>query len=312
MTCHDVQLRFSLYLYAELDFATEEAVDEHLEECAFCQRALAREKDWHTTASSGQLDIPLNLLSECRRDLHNTLVSGPATAISRPWTFRWPEWLRITPHRWSYQLAVGSFLVFLGFAGARVADHLGFASESPMSMAGLGPGSVHIRDIQPNGPGRVRILYDQIDPREITGSLADQDVKHWLFVAIADPSDPGIRVDSVEMLGNQTGDDVREALLGRLQHDPNAAVRLKALESVRRFSADPATRSVLRSVLEHDADPAVRSATIDVLAPLNERPQLSPELARTLQNLAASESDDYVRGRCLELLRPINAPTDVY
>jgi len=42
MTCHDVQLQLSLYLYGELNFASEEALENHLSECAFCQRALAR------------------------------------------------------------------------------------------------------------------------------------------------------------------------------------------------------------------------------------------------------------------------------
>jgi HEAT repeat protein len=131
-------------------------------------------------------------------------------------------------------------------------------------------------------------------------------------VASQDPADPGIRVDSVEMLGQQGGADVRDALLDRILHDPNAAVRLKALQSIRRFSGDPATRNVLRSALEQDVDPAVRSEAIDILAPINERPQLSPELAATLQNLARSENDDYVRERCLQLLHAIHAPLGIY
>ena len=176
----------------------------------------------------------------------------------------------------------------------------------------LNPSTAHIRDIQPNGPGQVRIVVDQVDQREVIGSLDDQNVRRWLLVAIQDPSDPGIRVDSVEMLSHENGADVRDALLNRIQHDPNAAVRLKALDSIRRFSDDPDTQVVLRSVLERDADPAVRSEAIDVLAPANERLQLSPELAVILQSLARSDRDDYVRGRCLQLLRSINAPVDVY
>lgn len=313
MTCHQVQLQLSLYLYGELEFAAEEAVERHLAECAFCQQAFAREKVWHTAASSQHRDIPLDLLAQCRQDLRQAVVSEQLQgAPPRRWTFSWPDALRITPHRWSYQLAVASFLVFLGFAGGRLADRFGAPGGMDLSTAGLLNPSTRIRDIQPTGSGRVRIVFDQVNQREVTGSLDDQDVRRWLLVAIEDPADPGIRVDSVEMLSQQSGADVRNALLNRIEHDPNAAVRLKALDSIRRFSDDPATRAVLRSVLEHDADPAVRSEAIDVLAPANEKLQVSPELAVTLQNLARSEHDDYVRSRCLQLLHAIDARPDVY
>ncbi|MBV8867504.1 MAG: HEAT repeat domain-containing protein [Acidobacteriaceae bacterium] len=312
MTCHDVQLQLSLYLYGELEFATEEAVEQHLANCAFCQQALAREKTWHTVATSEHRDVPLDLLSRCRQDLRNAIKTDAGKAPVR----RWRDFLsgfRITPTRWSYQLAAASFLVFIGFTGGRVIDGHGWSEALNVNRAGLlNPSTAHIRDIQPNGPGQVRIVVDQVDQREVTGSLDDQNVRRWLLVAIQDPGDPGIRVDSVEMLSRQNGADVRDALLNRIQHDPNAAVRLKALDSIRRFSEDRATQIVLRSVLEHDADPTIRSEAIDVLAPANERLQLSPELAVTLQSLARSDRDDYVRGRCLQLLRSINAPVDVY
>ncbi len=310
MTCHDVQLQLSLYLYGELDFASEEALENHLSGCAFCQQSLVREKTWHTAATSEYLDVPLDLLSGCRQDLRNRIASETTPVAKRSWS--WPAALRISPTPWSYRLAVASFLVFLGFAGARFLDHYHLPGSIDQNRAGLINPLTRITDIHRDGEGRVRIVLDQINQREVVGNPQDQDVKQWLLVATQDTADPGIRVDSVEVLGQQGGADVRDALLDRIQRDPNAAVRLKALESVRRFADDPATRNVLRSALEHDVDPAVRSEAIDILAPINERPQLSPELAATLQNLARSESDDYVRERCLQLLHEIQAPLDIY
>jgi len=314
MSCHDVQLQLSLYLYGELDFAAEEAVETHLAECAFCQRALAREKTWHSEATSEYRDVPLELLTACRQDLRLALsrqesVPEPASR----WRFRWPAALHISPTRWSYQLAVASFLVFVGFTGGRYVNSFLPAFGGELTKAGfLNPATARIRDIQPNGSGRVRILLDEMNQREVVGSPDDQNIKRWLLVAIQDASDPGIRVDSVEALARQSGNDVRDALLGRIERDPNAAVRLKALESLRRFSDDPAARNVLRSVLEHDVDPAVRLEAIDILAPLHERSALSPELTLTLQGLARSERDEYVRNRCQELLRLFNAPSGIY
>ncbi len=320
MTCHVVQLQLSLYLYGELDFAAEEAVEEHLASCAFCQQAFSREKTWHAAATSEYRDVPLDLLSQCRQDLRKVLANGPELRRAvNPWS-SWFGAFKIAPHRWSYQLAVGSFLVFLGFSGSRLLDRTGLtgvdgsqSGRAAFDQAGLlGQPTSRIRDIQSNGSGRVRILMDQVNHREVVGSADDANIRQLLLVAVQDPSDPGIRVDSVEMLSQQTGADVRDALLKRVEHDPNAAVRLKALESVRSFSADPATRAVLRNVLERDSDPAVRSEAIDVLAPANQRLQLTPELAATLETLSRSEHDDYVRGRCLELLNSIHSAVDVY
>ena len=304
MNCADIQRRFSLYLYGELDFAAEELVETQL--------AFVREKTWHTAATSEHRDVSLDLLSQCRQDLRSVIRTevpgGPA-----PWHFRWPEALRISPTRWSYQLAVASFLVSVGYTGGRFLDKLGVAPSSSIAVgnADLGP-FTRVRDVQPAGQDRVRILLDQVSPRELIGSRNDQDVKRWLLVGLQDTADPGIRVDSLEMLNGQQGVDVRDALLGRIQHDPNSAVRLKAVQSIRRFVNDRAVRNGIRSALEHDEDPAVRSAAIDVLAPADGAGQISPELAQTLQVLAHSEHDDYVRGRCLELLHVIDRPGGVY
>jgi hypothetical protein len=314
MMCHDVQAKLSLYLYGELEFAAEEALERHLDKCAFCQQALAREKTWHTAASAGYRDVPLDLLAACRQDLRETLHSQRIEQESRPHrvAWNWPSFFHISPNRWSWQLAVASFLVFVGFTGGRFLDHAGQGTGFTGSVAGLGGVTSHIRDIQPNGAGRVRIVLDQVNQREVVGSLQDQDVKRWLLVAVQDAADPGIRVDSVEMLAGDGGHDVRDALLARAEHDPNAAVRLKALEAVRRFSDDPVTRSAVRSVLEHDSEPAIRAAAIDVLASAHDRFALSPELAATLQSLARSERDDYLRARCLQLLHAYNDAFGVY
>ncbi len=94
MNCADVQQKLSLYLYGELDFAGEELVESHLAECAFCQLAFAREKTWHTAASSEQRDVPLDLLSQCRQDLRRVIrteAAGKKAQTPRAW--QWPAFL---------------------------------------------------------------------------------------------------------------------------------------------------------------------------------------------------------------------------
>jgi hypothetical protein len=314
MSCHDVQTNLSLYLYGELDFAQEEALEQHLSGCALCQRALEREKSWHTALNSERVAPPLELLSACRRDLRTALSSTSGATSRRP-AQSWFTQLGFSPTQWSMRVAAASFLVVIGFSAARWVDRNGVpgvrGSETRMGL--IDAATARIRDIEPGDNNRVRIVFDQIRPREITGRVNDDDIRQLLLAAMKDPADPSIRVDSVDILKSQDGSDVRDALISSVQHDPNAAVRLKALEGLRRFAGDPVTRDALKFVLQNDTDPGVRSEAIDVLVPVNQRVEFNPDLATMLQQIVRSErEDDYVRMRSLQLLQEMNASSSVY
>jgi Putative zinc-finger/HEAT repeats len=317
MTCQQAQMNLSLYLYGELDFAQEEQLEQHLSECALCERALRREKTWHTTLNSEREDAPLDLLSQCRRDLRNAISSSERTNASHASWSTWLERLGFSATPRSMRVAVASFLVMVGFGAARWMDRNGVPGSEVKEisqMGFLGSSTARIRDIQPRDNDRVRIIFDEVRPGEITGRVADDAVRQLLLAAAKDPTDPGIRVDSVDILKNQGGGlDVRDALIYSVRHDSNAAVRFKALEGLRRFAADQTARDTLKFVLEHDDNPGLRSEIIDVLAPANEPLQLNPDLVGILQQIAGSErEDDYIRMRSIRLLRAMQASPDIY
>ncbi len=319
MTCHEVQLNLSLYLYGELDFAREERLEEHVNQCAFCQRALAREKSLHTALNSQQLDAPLDLLAECRQGLRNAIASETAQRKALPlFRFHWPGFLNISLNRWSAQVALGSFLVFVGFGCAHLIDRYGMPgvrSDRGLNFSGLLGPSAHIRDVEQNGSGEVRIIIDQVNEHQVVGRIDDENIRQLLLAAAKAPGDPGIRADSVDLLKDQSGSDVRDALLYSVQHDTNAAVRIKALEGLRRFAADGPTRDALKFVLQNDQSPEVRSEAIDILASADQTIELSPDLVNTLQYVVRSgqsDDDDYTRARAMQLLQRLNAPLDVY
>jgi hypothetical protein len=316
MTCQQVQMNVSLYLYGELDFAQEEQLEQHLSECALCQRTLAREKAWHSTVNSEREDVPFDLLSQCRRELRNAISSPEVKKESRASFWNWLQPLGVSTTRWSMRVALASFLFIVGFGAARWMDRNsvpGFPIEPTSQMGFLGSSTTRIRDIQPGENDRVRIIFDQVRPQEITGRVEDGDVRQLLLAAIKDPTDPSIRVDSLDILKNQDGRDVRDALLYTVRHDNNAAVRFKALEGLRRFAGDQVSRDTLKFVLEHDDNPSVRSEAIDVLVPANQPVQLNPDMVGILQQIVASErEDDYIRMRSLRLLREMKVSLDVY
>jgi hypothetical protein len=320
MTCHQVQTELSLYLYGELDFAREEALEQHLAECAFCQQALAREKAWHASASAEARDLPYELLNRCRAELSENIAIARSKNVSAPklsWGRRLLESLNISSSpKWSLGLAVASFLVIFGFTAGRWADRNGIPGllepDNSSEMSLFGP-NTRVRDVQPGENGQVRIFIDQVRQGEVVARLDDDRVRQLLLAATQDPNDPAVRVDSVEILEGQNGTDVRDALLATVRHDPNAAVRLQALEGLRNFSTDAETRQVLKYVLENDTDAGVRSEAIDILAPAAEQLQFNPDLVSMLQEVARSEqSDDYVRLRCLQILGSMQASLDTY
>jgi hypothetical protein len=313
MNCQQVQTNLSLYLYGELEFAAEEELEQHLQDCSFCQLALSREKTWHTKLNAERRDVPLDLLGQCRRDLRMAMKAPETKGSRRSW--RLPHFFGYFNFsgQWSKRLAFASFFVFTGFSLSTYMDRiypvsrLGIGSEMQMGVLGH-PGS-RIRDVQPASNNQVRILVDRIQEQEIVGSVGDETVRRLLLTAIKDQADPGLQVDSVELLKGQDGADVRDALLYALRHDENAAVRLKALEGLRHFQDDRATHEALRSVLQYDGSPAVRSAAIDVLVPTSGPLKITPELAGTLEEIARSErDDDYLRTRCLQVLRIVGTP----
>jgi HEAT repeats/Putative zinc-finger len=330
MTCHEVQLNTSLYLYGELDFAQEEVLEQHVAECALCQRMLEREKAWHASLKVSGDDVPFDLLAHCRQDLHVALDGAGKRERAAGWERIW--WERISSgfslRRGSMQLAVASFIFFIGFGAASWVDRNGvpegLQTSGPFAASSVfGPSTTRIREIQPAARDQVRIIVEQVQDGEVTGSIGDQDVRQLLLAAMRDSNDPGIRVDSVEMLNRQVldqqalsgreGNDIRDVLLNSVQHDSNAAVRLKALEGLRRFAGDPVAREALKFVLQNDENAGVRSEAIDILAPANGSIQITPDLVGTLQDVIRSlPDDDYVRARCQQVLRTTNAAFDVY
>jgi hypothetical protein len=317
MTCHEVQNELSLYLYGELEFAREEAIEQHLAECAFCMQALAREKAWHASLQAENKDVSLDLLSRCRRDLAASLALEKASS-----PLKIPLWKRLFGHfdvgslRWSSSLAYASFLVMLGFGAGRMAKD-GVWPTSPsegVAMAGLLGGNARVRDVQQGQNGQIRLFIENIREGEVLVDPDDPRVRQLLLESTKDPENPAVRVESVQILIGRSGADIRNALIHSVLNDPNAAVRLKALEGLRHFPGDSATREALKFTLQHDSDPSVRAEAIDVLAPEGDRVDLPPDVITTLRLLAGSgQDDDYVRLRSREVLQGIQtSETDTY
>jgi HEAT repeat protein len=165
-----------------------------------------------------------------------------------------------------------------------------------------------VRSVEPVSPGRVQIVLDETRQRVLSGSVDDVAIQRLLLTAAKDPSDAGLRVESVDLLKNNSQSaDVRQALVSALEHDPNAGVRLKALDGLRQFADDPETRKALTQVLLKDDNPGVRTQVIDLLVQRH-----TDAMVGVLQQLLEKEDNGYIRMRCQKVLQEMNASAEMY
>ena len=294
MTCEAALKAIPLYLYGELSAEMEENVEAHCATCAACNNEVHKQRSLSSTLTDHELEPSLDLLVECRQ-----LLADRIRAHETP--LRQPTWFeRLMNLTIAFRVPVAATaLVALGYFGAQLYPAL------QQSNPNLSPASLisTVRAIQPDSSGRVRISIDDVQRHEISGAIDDQRIRQLLLASLREESNPGVRVESVDVLKDlAAAEDVRAALLDAVQHDPNAGVRIKALEGLKQFAANPEVRKTLTSVLLKDANPGVRIQVIDLLSSRKDE-----NMVGVLENLFGKEDNHYVRMRLQRALQEMNA-----
>jgi len=308
MNCDTAKQQLVLFVYGELSFDEEEVLEQHLDGCADCRAERVRLEKLNSLMEMAEAEIPAGLLARCRRDLAARVQEDR----SRPsWKSMaghlWRNWV-VSPPMWVRPAGAVAMLA-LGFFGAR------FVPAHSTTLARMGvpqdppPVVSKVRLLNPDDSGRVKVLYDEVRQRELSGDMTDERIRRLLLAAAVDPGDPGLRVESIDILKQQCSDnEVRRALLNALRSDTNSGVRLKALEGLRPYARDPETRKVLAQVLLTDDNPGVRTQAIDLLVQSKEQ----PEVAGVLQELLRSEDNNYVRSRSQKALSEMKASVGTF
>jgi len=308
--CESIQRQLALLLYGELSFDQEERVESHLDRCGECREALERERAMHEAADRIEITPSPSLLRDCREDLFLRLAEEPAPASSSGWWDKFVDAIALRPSAGWFRPAGAVTLVALGFAIARfvpmgdLLPRLGTAG-----FADAGPG--HVRYVERAPDGRVQIVLDETRQRIVYGNLEEQPIRALLLSAAKDPSDPGLRAETVDILNSQAA-DFRDALIYAVEHDQNAGVRMKAMDGLKQFARDPEVRTALKYVLLGDSNSGLRTQAIDLLVNAN-TPALDREMVGTLQELMErGEQLSYVRERCRRVLESMNASAETY
>jgi hypothetical protein len=333
MSCAAARGRLALLLYGELSFDEEEHLETHLTECPECRAALERERRLHAAFDTAAVEPAASLLQDCRTDLSARLALEseiPQTArqaaredggeawgarLARHFSGAWAMLNTRTGLNVILRPATAVVLVAMGFVGARLTS---FPTVEAPGGAHLNstPDAVQaasrVRDVQPGANGRVQIVVDTTQQQTVSGSVDDQRIRSLLLQAAKDPSDPGVRAESVDLLNSRAeSPDVRETLVYALRHDQNAGVRLKAMEGLKEYVGQPDVRSALSQALLSDSNPGVRTQAIDLLAqePGN---MFDRQTIGVLQELMLREDNAYVRQRCQRVLTSLNASPEIY
>jgi len=309
MTCEEARKNLPLFLYGELSFDEEELVEGHMDECSACRTALAREKAMFRALDEAEAVPAPQQLEESRAELRRRLsVAGRMALGGSGWWDKVREGFTIRFHfaPGIAQVAGAAAMLALGFFTARVAPNSFLGNWHSAGM--LDPATSRVRYVEPLGSGRVQVVIDETHQRVLSGNVDDQGIQRLLLTAAKDPSDAGLRVESVDLLKNNSQSaEIRSALVYALEHDTNAGVRLKALDGLKQFAEDPDTRQALTQVLLTDENPGVRTQVIDLLVQRH-----TDAMVGVLQELLEKEDNGYIRMRCQKVLQDMNASVETY
>lgn len=302
MTCETFRELLPLALYGEVSFEEEEQLDEHAMTCESCAEDRERLTQIIRSVGSEPAGVPPGLLSRCRRDLSARLTADGSTRRQPAW---WERALAaLNPSLSWIKPASALALLSIGFLGGRLMPDWGSSGSGSIDPASVS----RVRYVDSDIPGRVRLVVDETRQRELTGEVSDAGIRRILMGALGDPSDPGLRAESVDLLGSSSDNaDVRQALVNSLRSDPNSGVRLKALEGLRRYAAESEIRDALCEVLLTDDNPAIRAQAIDMLVQHKDT-----EIAGVLQELVRKEENSYIRSQSLKALSEMKASAGTF
>jgi len=304
MKCEWVRENIVLHVYGELADDARHELEQHIARCADCALELKAEQSFHALLSQDRAEDPTpNLLASSRMRLQEALETAQQGAWWHKLAFDPANWLR----QIRFSPALASAILILGFAGG-----MGTAIKiyRPGDVASKGiidvppkpePSVASIDSITPvPGTNQVAIKYNTLTTQQYQGSLNDQQVQQLLLYAARNYNNSGVRVDSVDLLAQNSGDQkVRDALIYALQNDTNPGVRLKSLDALGNYvKADTNVRDAILRALLNDTNSGVRIEALHLIEPV----KADGSVRGVLMALASKDQSTYIKSQARTML----------
>ena len=306
MKCEWIRENIVLHVYGELADDARHELEQHVARCADCAAELKAEQDFHALLAQDQAAEPSpNLLAASRMRLQEALETAQQGGWWNRLAFDPANWLRQV----SFSPALASMILILGFAAGVGATYRIYGSRpvqvgTPANSSGTTPNEASITGINSvtpiPGTDQVTIKYNTVSTEEAQGSLNDQKIQQLLLYAARNNYNSGVRVDSVDLLAQRTGDlQVREALMYALQNDTNPGVRLKSLDALGNYvKNDTNVRDAVLRALLNDSNQGVRIEALRLIEPV----KADGSVRGVLMALAAKDQSQYIRSQARTLL----------
>jgi HEAT repeats len=309
MNCELAHERIVMSAYGELADDAAHELDRHLATCPGCSGEREQLRALKLLADAYPLEEPAaNLVARSRLRLEEALDALPPK--------RWFERLaqRLSNNFASLHSApVAACLMLLIGAGAGGLGEYYMAQRHAAQVVSTAP-PVPVSDAEFSGPAEVanissivrqpnseivEVHYNQLVPREVRGSLDDQNIRQLLMLASENSASAGVRDDSVGLLAAEcraghgcTAAGIRDALMVSLRYDRSEAVRQKALEGLEPYVADDVrVRDAVLEALLNDSDPRIRTAAINILEPV----EADTSVRQVLHSVANSDRNPQIR-----------------
>jgi len=309
MNCEEMEKSIPLYFYGELPPEEEERVEDHLDACEPCRGELEQLRTLAAALDRREIAAPSEVLTDCRDSLMDAIRASAAPAAAPMVLPAGPSladrWSALMAALWGLRQPIGAVaLLAVGYFAAQLAG----SRPQPVVPEQAEPLVARVRSVQPDASGRVQISLEEVRNRVVSGRMEDGNIQRLLMAAVRSETDPGVRVESMDILKDHAASaEVRAALLNSAAHDGNPGVRLKALEGLKSFAADDNVRKTLAQILLKDDNPGVRIQAIDMLTSHQDA-----SVVGMLQNMVGKEDNNYVRWRCEKALKEMNASVGTF
>ena len=312
MKCEWIRQNITMHVYGELPDDARFELEQHVTRCPDCAAELKAEQEFYAllvqdrAASLAQNEPSANLLAASRMRLQEALETAQQGSWWHRLAFDPADWLRQV----KFSPALASAILILGFAGGVGTTYKIYASRpgtSPLINSANNAGNpseaalAGIDSVTPiPGTDQVTIKYNTLLSEQAQGSLNDQKIQQLLLFAARNNYNSGVRVDSVDLLAQKTGDmQVREALIYALQNDTNPGVRLKSLSALGNYVKDDTSvrDAVLRALL-NDNNQGVRIEALRLIEPV----KADGSVRGVLMALAAKDQSQYIKSQARTML----------